>query len=570
MNARPVSPSPALSACPTPWTSVGPWLFVAGGALACGVVAAVWPVTVSLMLATLASEDLTAIATGLLIQDGTLGWVPGLLGCFLGIYFGDLGLWLLGRLAGRKMLAWARVSERRAEQLGHWFDERGGIAIFAARFLPGVRLPFYVAAGMLGKNGGKFALWTFLATLLWTPLLVGGVAWIGPEIVRPLRGWLGVGWLAALVAGGTFYLGIRVILFLSTSQGRRIFSAKLARIWRWEFWPTWLFYLPVVPWIAWLMVRYRSVTVWTAANPAIPHGGVVGESKGDILTQLLPETVIPTALIPPGPLQTRVTAFRSIVVAKAWEFPLILKPDVGQRGAGVKLVRTLAGAEAFLDGQPGPVLVQTYHPGPFEAGVFYVRIPGESRGRIFSITDKKFPVIVGDGESTLEQLIWAHPRYRMQANTFLARHAQEVERVLAAGELFRLAIAGNHCQGTLFLDGSHLITPELERRFDAIARHFEGFYFGRFDVRYSDVEAFKAGRDVGIVELNGVTAESTNIYDPSRSLFSAYRTLYQQWSLLFRIGDANRRLGHVPTPFGDLAALIWSHLRSETGASMAD
>src|SRR5204863_7531177 len=118
-----------------------------------------------------------------------------------------------------------------------------------------------------------------------------------------------------------------------------------------------------------------------------------------------------------------------------------------------------------LESQTGTIIVQTYHPGPFEAGVFYIRIPGEKSGRIFSITDKKFPVIVGDGQSTLEQLIWAHPRFRMQAQTFLARHERDADRVLPVGEAFRLAVAGNHCQGTLFLDGYHLITPELERRF---------------------------------------------------------------------------------------------------------
>src|SRR5262249_13176445 len=154
--------------------------------------------------------------------------------------------------------------------------------------------------------------------------------------------------------------------------------------------------------------------------------------------------------------------------------------------------------------QPAAVIVQTYHPGPFEAGIFYYRLSGEETGHIFSITDKVFPVLAGDGRSTLEELIWRHPRYRMQARTFLARHEAERGRVLAAGERFVLALAGNHCQGTTFRDGTHLMTPELERTVDAIARHFPGFYIGRFDVRYSDPAAFKAGRDLAIVELNGV------------------------------------------------------------------
>jgi membrane protein DedA with SNARE-associated domain len=546
------------------------WFLVVAGALLTVLVVAIWPATVAIMFGTFVSEDLTSIATGLLIQDGTIGWLPGFIGCFLGIYFGDLGLWLLGRSAGRWVLLWANLSERHLEKLGRWFDERGWLAIFAARFLPGTRLPLYLACGMLGRKGGRFAVWTCLAALLWTPMLVGSVALIGPEIVEPLQRLLGAIWLALLATAGLMYVAMKLFFMIGHPQGRGKVAARIAKIWGWEFWPSWLFYLPVLPWIGGLMIRYRSITLWTAANPGIPQGGVVGESKYDILSQLPEDAVIPSALISPGDWRQRLDRVGEIVRTRGWAFPLILKPDIGQRGAGVKLVRTMADVVEYLRTQSGAVIVQTYHPGPFEAGVFYVRIPSETSGRIFSITDKKFPAIVGDAQSTLEQLIWAHPRFRMQAQTFLARHEKVADRVLAAGESFRLAVAGNHCQGTLFLDGAHLITPALERRFDEIARHFKGFYFGRFDVRYSDVEAFKAGNDLGIVELNGVTSESTNIYDPNRSLLAAYKTLCQQWSLLFRIGDANRRRGYRPTSLYSLAMLIWSHLRSNPVTALAD
>lgn len=539
----------------------------------------------ALMLGTFVSEDLTCISAGLLIQDGRLDWFTGVTGCLLGIYFGDLGLWLLGRVVGRRVLRWSwmkgRISPGRLERMGCWLDEKGWIAIFAARLLPGTRLPFYLAAGMLGRQGARFALGTFVATALWTPLLVGGVALIGSGIIPALQLWLGAGWISLFAAAGLLYVAANFTIAVTNSQSRAKMVARIARVWRWEFWPTWLFYLPVLPWIGWLMVRHRSLTVWTEANPGIPQGGVVGESKFDILSNLPRESIIPSALLKPGDKHDRLERFVAIPRENGWTFPLILKPDVGQRGAGVKLARSMADVAEYVNSRPGAIIVQAYHPGPFEAGIFYLRIPGEASGQIFSVTDKRFPEVVGDGRSTLEQLIWAHPRFRMQATTFLKRHDKDRDRVLASGESFRLAVAGNHCQGTLFLDGAHLITPELERRVDEIARQFPsplggegrvrgGFFFGRFDVRYTDVEKFKAGQDLAIVELNGVTSESTNIYDPSRSLFSAYKTLYQQWSLLFRIGAANRRLGRKPMSAFDLAKLIGSHLLTRPISSMAD
>src|SRR5262249_41715750 len=154
----------------------------------------------------------------------------------------------------------------------------------------------------------------------------------------------------------------------------------VSRTWRWEFWPTWLFYLPLVPWVGWLVLRHRSFIVITAANPGIPHGGIVGESKFDILSRLAGPHGLPSRLV------------SSIDQLGGMDYPIVLKPNAGQRGAGVRIVHSRQEAVRYLAENSLPVLAQEYHPGPHEAGIFYYRIPGEPRGRIFSITDKRFPV----------------------------------------------------------------------------------------------------------------------------------------------------------------------------------
>ncbi len=124
--------------------------------------------------------------------------------------------------------------------------------------------------------------------------------------------------------------------------------------------------------------------------------------------------------------------------------------------------------------------------------------------------------------------------------------------------------------GTATRDGSHLVTPELEAAFDAVAKHFDGFFVGRFDVRYADPAEFRAGRGFAVVELNGATSESTNLYDPSWSLWRAYRTLFRQWALLVRIGAANRARGHAPVTLRELFVLVRAHYRDRTAAALAD
>ena len=63
---------------------------------------------------------------------------------------------------------------------------------------------------------------------------------------------------------------------------------------------------------------------------------------------------------------------------------------------------------------------------------------------------------------------------------------------------------------------------------------------------------FMAGRNLKIVELNGVTSEATHIYDPKLSLFDAYRVLFEQWRIAFEIGDLNRARGIRPASVGEL------------------
>ena len=144
---------------------------------------------------TLVSEDLTLISAGLLARDGAVGLMPALAACAAGVYVGDLGLWMLGRIGGRRALRWKWVARRvdpaMLTSLGARLDSRLGLAVLASRFLPGSRLPMYLALGISGRRPVAFAAWSFVAVLLWTPLLVLLTAAYGSSLTSPLLGQLG-------------------------------------------------------------------------------------------------------------------------------------------------------------------------------------------------------------------------------------------------------------------------------------------------------------------------------------------------------------------------------------------
>jgi hypothetical protein len=319
---------------------------------------------------------------------------------------------------------------------------------------------------------------------------------------------------------------------------------------------------------AWLAIRHRSLTVPTSANPGIATGGFVGESKLEILDQLRrrsPQFTAEAFLID-GPTTTdRLLCLHRICSQQKIALPFILKPDVGQRGNGVRLIRSMRAALEYLQLVDAPVIVQRYVAGPREAGVFYYRFPHESRGHIFAITEKIFPTITGDGIHTVEELIRTDLRAALMARTYLRRFASRRDEVLMPGEMLKLVETGNHAQGCIFLDGSHLHTEALERAIDQISQRLPGFFVGRYDIRYENDEELKQGRNFQIIELNGATSEATSIYDPRNSLFSAYRTLFQQWRLVFAIGAINRANGQTPSSLGTL----WRNWRQYSAAALS-
>ena len=152
------------------------------------------------------------------------------------------------------------------------------------------------------------------------------------------------------------------------------------------------------------------------------------------------------------------------------------------------------------------------------------------------------------------------------ARFYCERHRERLSDVPAVGETIPLVELGTHCRGAMFLNGGWVLTPALEERFDAISRGFDGFYFGRFDVRVDGgIEAFRDGHGFKIIELNGVTSEATHIYHPGTPLTRAYGVLMTQWRLAFDIAAENRRRGITPTPARALIQLTREYMRTARG-----
>src|SRR5690349_10117337 len=149
------------------------------------------------------------------------------------------------------------------------------------------------------------------------------------------------------------------------------------RLSHWEFWPFGILQGPVFIYWLWLSIRARSLFFFSASNPGILSGGMMGESKFDVLSKV-PSSIKPKTILLKQP------ATRSMVLSAMREnninFPLILKPDIGERGWLVRLVKSEAGIEEYLREIRIDFLMQPYIDLPLEFGVFYYRFPGKAEG----------------------------------------------------------------------------------------------------------------------------------------------------------------------------------------------
>lgn len=332
---------------------------------------------------------------------------------------------------------------------------------------------------------------------------------------------------------------------------------KLSRLARWEFWPSWAFYPPIVLYIFARSARARPFMAVTAANPCLRASGIVGETKQDALKPLqdsAPEYVAEFTMLPATwPVQKRLEALRAFAAAGSG-YPVVLKPDIGQRGRGVAVIRSETQAADYLAQAPDDVVAQRHVAGA-EYGVFVYRDPKTARVEILSIVNKCFPSVTGDGLRSLGDLILDDPRARLIAEGLFKRLAGRLDDVPSTGEVVPLVEIGAHSRGSLFLDGNHLKSEPLRLAMTAVLDAVPGYHFGRIDLRCPDEAHFVAGRGLKVLEMNGVTAESAHIYHPDTPLLVAWRAMIDQWRLAIEIGEANAAQGAATISFVELLRL---------------
>ena len=318
-------------------------------------------------------------------------------------------------------------------------------------------------------------------------------------------------------------------------------NTTLTKWTKYEYWPFWLFYGPLTPWYLYKIVTAGAPAYFCTANPGFKWGGFINYSKYDILKQIDPKYL-------------PVTKFFSEISASEipMNFPFIAKPDEGERGIAVELIRNKDDWKQYLKINNKDLIIQEYNEFPLEFGAFYVRLPKESNGKLISMTGKDFLQFTGNGKSTFRELIDKNIRALFRKDYLIERYKELLDDIVPNGKSILVEPIGNHNRGTTFLDASDLISTELEHQIDNIAKSIDGFFYGRFDIKAKSIEDLQNGNFV-ILEVNGANSEATHVYDPKHNLFFAYKEVLKHLNYQHKIAKQNHELGHEYIKWPSLA-----------------
>jgi len=321
-------------------------------------------------------------------------------------------------------------------------------------------------------------------------------------------------------------------------------NSNISKFYKWEYWPTSMFYIPNLPYAFYLAAKAKHSAFFSAANPCIKSSGNGTESKFTTI-ELVPDKYKPKSIF--------VNPFTDFEIVlnklskKGITFPLIAKPDIGFRGLLVQKIKTKAALKVYLEKYPIAIIIQEFLDYKNECGIFYHKNPNEKEGKITSITLKRFLAVLGDGSSTLKELILLDNRAQLYIDILVEIHREKLSNIPLKGEKIKLTTIGNHSKGTQFLCGAHLITKKLEKTFDSLSNSIPGWFYGRVDIKYNSFEELEDGKNFKILEINGILAEPTHIYDATNyNYFNALKAIRTHWKSLYQVATTNHNEHQVP------------------------
>jgi hypothetical protein len=330
------------------------------------------------------------------------------------------------------------------------------------------------------------------------------------------------------------------------------------RLRSWEYWPVYIFNIPVLFIWLWNAIRARNLFYFTLTNPGIETGGFFGESKSNILNYI-PDDFKPITFLLKAPVEEN--NLEELFRLSGLKFPIIAKPEVGERGWLISRINNLEELRTYVRAHPIDTILQTYVDLPLEVSIMVYAMPDGSKAEVTSVCEKHFLQIRGDGESNIGDLILKQDRAVLHLEKLINNFGNRWNEILPPGKVLILESVGNHCRGTMFLDQNKQIDAALSRIMIRLLGTMPDVFYGRFDMRVCSWEELREGKNIKVLEFNGASSDPAHIYQPGYSIFKAYQDMAYHWKVMRKIALQNRERGYPSVRFKKIISALILYFR---------
>ena len=308
----------------------------------------------------------------------------------------------------------------------------------------------------------------------------------------------------------------------------------------WETWHYLAKYIPIMPVWLWHCAKARSFWFFTPSNPTITFGGFEGESKQEMYEQLPPGSYPKSIFIKPSLSFEEV---ETLLSKNSFSYPFAVKPDIGMMGFMFRRIHNQEEFRLYHKKMPVNYFIQELVSYPVEVSVFYYRFPNQQKGTITGFLKKEFLEVIGDGKSTLWELMQNYERVRFRLEEMRSKHVDKLNDIIPEGEIYVLSYALNLSRGGRLVSLEHEKDEDLLKVFDDLSHYTKHFYYGRYDIKCTSIDDLKKGKNFSILEYNGCGAEPHHIYGNGNNLLQAYKIVLHHWKMLYRISRYNHKAG---------------------------
>jgi len=159
-----------------------------------------YTILIGLFFLVFVQEDSAVVSGALLGSNGVFPYWQTFAACFLGMWISDIGIYLIVKLGGRRVLEsrWAQrlLPLHKTDRASRWFDRYGGFTLIFSRLVLGTRTALLIVSGLLKYPTIKFLIVSSTGAIGWLLLVFSLFVFFG----RSAMAVFGVRWIIALFA----------------------------------------------------------------------------------------------------------------------------------------------------------------------------------------------------------------------------------------------------------------------------------------------------------------------------------------------------------------------------------